>query len=153
MLISKNGIDFIKSFEGLRLTAYQCQAGIWTIGYGHTRNVKQGDVITKEQAEELLKSDICPIAQLLEKWLKKNQIELEQNEYDAVFSLVFNIGMNNFIGSSVAKYIIQRREKVTIANAFLLWNKIRKNGNLVISNGLVIRRKKERALFLDNNYN
>ena len=52
MEISKNGIELIKRFEGCRLTSYKCPAGIWTIGYGHTANVKQGDIITKEKATE-----------------------------------------------------------------------------------------------------
>ena len=55
---SKTGIDLIKKFEGCRLTAYKCAAGVWTIGYGHTSGVKSTNVITQEKAEELLRADL-----------------------------------------------------------------------------------------------
>ena len=56
--VTKEGIDLIKKFEGCKLTAYKCPAGVWTIGYGHTKGVKKGQKITKEEAEELLKQDL-----------------------------------------------------------------------------------------------
>ena len=61
MRISKQGLDFIKSFEGLRLKSYQDSIGVWTIGWGHTRGVKKGQVITKEQAEQFILDDLAPI--------------------------------------------------------------------------------------------
>ena len=59
MQISQKGLDLIKEFEGLRLDAYQCSAGVWTIGFGTARGVKRGDRITKERAEELLREGVA----------------------------------------------------------------------------------------------
>ena len=58
MQISKKGIDLIKRFEGCRLKAYKCPAGVWTIGYGHTSGVKQGDTISQQQADSWLRYDL-----------------------------------------------------------------------------------------------
>lgn len=136
MLISDKGIDLIKQFEGCRLTAYQCAAGVWTIGYGHTQGVVQGQTITQEQAEALLLADIRRY-----EWYVHEDVDLEltQGQYDALVSFTFNCG-----GGSL-KTLIENRTLEQIADALLLYNKSAKGEKL---EGLVRRREAERKLFL-----
>ncbi|MGL5636908.1 MAG: lysozyme, partial [Bacteroidales bacterium] len=90
MKISKDGIALIKKFEGCRLEAYRCSAGVWTIGYGHTgKEVKPGVVISQQQAEEWLLVDCNRVLMMLRKALR---VPLKQNQLDALVSLGFNIG-------------------------------------------------------------
>lgn len=100
MNISKNGIDFIKKEEGLVLNAYLCPANVWTIGYGHTNGVKKGDKITEEQAEDFLVNDLLYSERIVNKMVK---VKLNQNQYDALVSFVFNVGSGNFINSTLLK--------------------------------------------------
>lgn len=149
MKISSNGIDFIKQREGIRLDAYKCTAGVWTIGYGHTKGVKKGDKITEKQAEEFLESDLLAICEKpLSSFLEKNRIELNQNQYDAICSFIFNVGFNNFLSSSIARGLINREQKQSIANYFSKWVKVKKCGIYVIDKGLQNRRKLEIELFM-----
>lgn len=136
MKTSKNGLNIITKYEGLKLHAYKCPAGKWTIGYGHTLGVKQGDVITKEKALEYLKKDLETAE------IKVNAIDniyhFTQNEFDALVSFVYNVG--NVIG--VTGYC--KRSKSEIASAMLLYTKA--NGKTL--NGLVKRRQEEHVLFV-----
>lgn len=100
MNISKNGIDFIKKEEGLVLNAYLCPANVWTIGYGHTNGVKKGDKITEEKAEDFLVNDLLYSERIVNKMVK---VKLNQNQYDALVSFVFNVGSGNFINSTLLK--------------------------------------------------
>ena len=100
MNISKNGIEFIKKEEGLVLDAYLCPANVWTIGYGHTNSVKKGDKITEEQAEDFLVNDLLYSERIVNKMVK---VKLNQNQYDALVSFVFNVGSGNFINSTLLK--------------------------------------------------
>lgn len=100
MNISKNGIDFIKKEEGLVLNAYLCPANVWTIGYGHTNGVKKGDKITEEQAEDFLVNDLLYSERVVNKMVK---VKLNQNQYDALVSFVFNVGSGSFINSTLLK--------------------------------------------------
>lgn len=100
MNISKNGIDFIKKEEGLILNAYLCPANVWTIGYGHTNGVKKGDKITEEQAEDFLVNDLLYSERIVNKMVK---VKLNQNQYDALVSFVFNVGSGSFINSTLLK--------------------------------------------------
>lgn len=77
MHISEKGLVLLKRYEGLRLKAYQCRAGRWTIGYGHTHNLNMGDVITQEQAEAFLREDIAQVTALLNAQIK---VPLTQNQ-------------------------------------------------------------------------
>ena len=83
MRTSQNGINLIKRFEGCRLTSYKCPSGKWTIGYGHTNGVKQGQKITKIKAEEYLKNDLKAFENAVEKMVK---VPLNQNQFDALVS-------------------------------------------------------------------
>ena len=102
MNISQNGINLIKQFEGLRLKAYQCAAGVWTIGYGHTSGVKKGDKITPKQAEDFLRSDLEKFENAINNLVIA---ELNQNQFDALVSFVFNIGINAFKQSTMLKFL------------------------------------------------
>ena len=93
--ISKVGLDLIKSFEGCRLTAYQCAAGVWTIGYGHTKGVKSGDKITQAKADEFLKEDVSRFEKHVNTVDQSHGYHFTQNEFDALVSFAFNIGNIN----------------------------------------------------------
>ena len=84
MKIGNSGLQLIKSFEGCRLTAYKCPAGVWTIGYGHTAGVKQGMTITQEQADNYLKSDLV----IYENHVNNLNRSFNQNEFDALVSIL-----------------------------------------------------------------
>ena len=94
--IGQAGLALIKQFEGCRLTAYQCSAGVWTIGYGHTAGVHKGMKITQAQAEEYLKHDVAKF----EKYVNNPSYvpftdKLNQNQFDALVSFAFNLGQGN----------------------------------------------------------
>ena len=89
MKTSQTGIDLIKQFEGCVLTAYKCPAGVWTIGYGHTAGVKQGQRITAAQAESYLRSDLEKYEKKVDKY---SRYGWNQNEFDALVSFAYNIG-------------------------------------------------------------
>ena len=86
MEISSNGLEFIKQHEGLYLHAYDDGVGVMTIGYGHTKNVKRGDVITLQQAEEYLRDDLKEFEQAI----NSLNLQLKQNEFDAFVSFYYN---------------------------------------------------------------
>lgn len=92
MELSKKGLELIKSFEGCRLSAYQCAAGVWTIGYGHTSGVKKGDKITQAEAESFLLSDCARFVTHVNEINNKYQYGFNQNEFDALVSFAYNIG-------------------------------------------------------------
>jgi lysozyme len=145
METNQKGIDLIKFFEGCKLTAYLCPAGIPTIGYGHTgTDVTQADVgkktITKEQAEALLISDLPKY----EKGVTNNvKSVINQNQFDALVSFVYNLGEGNFKSSTLLKKINANPNDATIRNEFNKW--INSNGKPL--SGLVIRRKQEADLY------
>lgn len=136
MEISKNGINLIKKFEGCKLKAYKCAAGVWTIGYGHTSGVKYTDTITESQAEKYLKEDLAKFEANVEKY--NGKYSWNQNEFDALVSFAFNVGSIDQLTASGT------RSKCVIADKILLYNKA---GGKVLS-GLTERRKSERELFL-----
>lgn len=90
--VSKNGIDLIKKFEGCRLKAYKCPAGVWTIGYGHTKGVKANQKITKEEAEKLLKEDLQKYVDHVRYYDKTYGYNFNQNQFDALVSFAYNLG-------------------------------------------------------------
>lgn len=140
-------IEIIKRHEGLRLQAYlPTPNDVWTIGYGHTKTARQGMRITEAQAEELLRGDIKWVEDTINRLVKVN---INQNQFDALGSLVFNIGASQFSKSSVLRRL-NAGEYEEAANAFLMWNKQKdkKTGKMNVLPGLVKRRQEERALFL-----
>lgn len=140
MKTSQNGIDLIKKFEGCRLTTYEDEGGLPTIGYGHTGNIEMGLTITQDQADQYLSDDLIHTETGIECMVN---VPLNQNQFDALVSLVFNIGRGNFKDSTC----LQRLNSglyFEAANWILPWHKI----HGVESESLANRRTAERALFL-----
>lgn len=138
--------QLIKESEGLKLEAYLDAVGVWTIGYGDTgADVKEGLVITKEEAEERLEQRLREFEGYVNKYVK---VDLNQNQFDALVSLVYNIGPENFRTSTLLK-LLNLSDYQGAADQFPRWNKGRVNGKLVALNGLTTRRNKERKLFLE----
>lgn len=156
MNTSKKGKALIKKYEGCRLKAYKCPAGVLTIGYGHTNNVRLDDVLTQDEAEKLLDIDIRIKENELNKLIK---VPVTQNQYDALISLLFNIGVGNFRTSTLLRLLNQKNYKGA-GERFLLVNNSAKTkedkyrGSFVFDNrkkvldGLVKRRAEEKELFL-----
>ena len=142
MHINDDGLNIIKESEGLRLKAYKCPSGVWTIGYGHTgKDVKKGMVITEEKATELLKRDIARFERHVSAY---NKIyNFTSNEFSALVSFAFNLGSI----TGLTKNGI--RTKQQIANKMLEY--CYAGGKKL--NGLYKRRQEERKLFLKKNNN
>ena len=139
-------VDLIKKHEALRLEAYlPTPHDVWTIGYGHTKNVHEGMHITDQEAERLLRWDIEWVEDTLNEVVK---VPLTQKQYDALASLVFNIGAGAFRKSTVLRRL-NNKDYEGAADAFLMWNKQRQNGKLKVLRGLTKRRTEEMELFLD----
>ncbi|PKN16514.1 MAG: hypothetical protein CVU66_00760 [Deltaproteobacteria bacterium HGW-Deltaproteobacteria-23] len=139
MKTGQKGIDLIKSYESLELKAYRCPAGVLTVGYGHTgSDVKHNTEITKEKAEELLKKDLASAEMVV------NRIQgLNQNQYDALVSFVYNCGSGNFDKSTLKRLVISNPYDPKIREAFGMW--IKANGKPMA--GLVRRRESEANLY------
>lgn len=145
MALSQAGIDLIKRWEGLRLDAYKCSAGVLTIGYGHTSaagapKVVAGMTITKQEAEDILKRDLEIYEDAVRLAITK---PMNANQFAACVSLCYNIGPSNFKTSSVVKRF-NSGDVAGAADSFLMWNKA--GGEAV--QGLVNRREDEKKLFL-----
>ena len=139
MKTSQRGINLIKQFEGVRFTAYKCPAGVYTIGYGHTRGVKRGMKITEEEANAYLTADLLNSEKAVERY--DSVYHWNQNEFDALVSFTFNCGAANL------RSLLRngRRNRSQIAATLPLY---RKAGGKVLK-GLERRRAAEKALFLE----
>ena len=138
--INQAGLDLIKQFEGLRLFAYKCPAGVWTIGYGHTGpDVHPKLQITKERADMLLQQDVLWACKAVADNVK---VALTDNQFSALVSLVFNIGESAFKKSTILRMVNEGRLKDAQAQ-FARWNKV----GGVPSIGLTRRRKAEAELW------
>lgn len=145
--ISKNGLELIKKYEGLRLSAYKDPAGILTIGYGHTKTVKPGMVINEEMANLLLKIDLMDAENAVRNLV---DVELTQNQFDALVSFVFNVGTTKFKNSTLLKKLNEGKI-LEAGEEFMKWTKARQPGGLKELPGLVKRRAEEKVLFLSKN--
>ena len=139
MRTSEEGIALLKKFEGCELRAYQDSVGVWTIGYGHTKNVKEGMEITKEEAEVMLKEELPEYEDYVDKLV---EIPLSQNEFDALVCWVYNLGPTNLKSSTLLK-VLNKGDKDGVPSQIRRWNKA---GGEVL-NGLVRRRNAEALLF------
>lgn len=139
MIVSTNGINFITKLEGCKLKAYKCPAGIWTIGVGHTGQVKETDVITEDYAKILLDRDLEPI----NKFLSSEFPMINQNQFDALASFIFNIGLGAFKKSTMY-HLLKEADFDKASEQFDKWV----YANHVKLEGLVKRRNKEKELFL-----
>lgn len=143
---SKHAEALIQNAEGYSSKAYLCPAGKWTIGWGHTKNVKSGDVCSKELALIYLQEDLKEAARVVLQYVK---VPLNQNQLDALTSFCFNVRPSLFRTSTLLKKL-NKGDYIGAANEFPRWNKGRVKGKLVVLNGLVTRRKAEKDLFLSN---
>jgi GH24 family phage-related lysozyme (muramidase) len=146
MNIGNKGLRLIKEFEGCKLTAYICPAGIWTIGIGSTRYsdgsaVKRGQTLANEEAALLLLSKTLAS---YEHAVNAIKVDLTQNEFDALVSLTYNIGARNLANSTLVKMLKAGDSKAEIAKQFLRWDKA---GGKPLA-GLTRRRNAEAELFL-----
>jgi GH24 family phage-related lysozyme (muramidase) len=137
--LSAQGLDLVKRFEGLRLAAYQDSAGVWTIGYGHTGNVRPGQRITEAQAEQLLRKDVA----WAEDAVRKNvDVPLSQGQFDALVSFTFNLGS----GALQRSTLLKKLNAGDYAGAQAEFGRFVHAGGRVLP-GLVRRRADEAALF------
>jgi lysozyme len=147
MRISLKSVEFLKEIEEFRSQAYPDQGGIWTFGYGTTvvdgLPVLPGMTITPERATILLYKHCGPVEQAIERFVNR---KLNQNEFDALVLLTYNIGIRAFRHSSLRK-AINFGEPIT-ERLFTMWNKVTIKGKLVKSNGLQTRREREYKLFM-----
>ena len=133
-------VEIVKRFEGLRLDAYLCPAGIWTIGYGHTGGVQGGERITEERAEELLMEDLKSVQRRLAPAV---EVPVTAGQAAALMSLAFNVGVGAVTGSKLLRRLNQGLPEAA-ADEFLDWTRA---GGRELP-GLVRRRRAERDLFL-----
>jgi lysozyme len=145
-VISATGLNALMAHEGVRLRAYQDEAGVWTICYGHTKGVYAGMVATQAQCEDFLRADI--------KWAEYAVnslvvVPLTQNQFDALVSFVFNVGYANFKDSTLLKRL-NAGDYAAAAQEFPKWSMLRdkKTGKKRLSQGLLRRRMDEQTLFL-----
>ena len=141
MNISRAGLTLIKDFEKLRLTAYLDAAGVWTIGYGHTRSALPGMQISEARALDLLSQDVEDAEFTVQRFVRA---PITQYQFDALVSLVFNIGGGAFKSSTILRLINERAEPLRIGAEFKRW--VYGNGKKL--GGLELRRAAERRMYL-----
>lgn len=146
---SKQLEPMIGAEEGDRLVAYKDEVGVWTIGRGHTGKVNgvpihAGMVITHQEDDELYQEDLKPRLEALDQHV---HVPLNQNQVDALLSLMWNIGIGAFESSTLLKLLNQRNYNGA-AEQFLVWDKVNIDGKFETSEGLLKRRQREMALFL-----
>ena len=117
MKASEKAYSLIRQFEGLRLTAYKCSVGVWTVGYGHTSGVVPGMAITKERAEAFLRQDIASVENIV----NAERLNLRQCQFDALVSFVFNVGGGNFRKSTLLRKAKANPDDNSIMDEFLRW--------------------------------
>lgn len=139
MKVSQDCIQLVKHFEGFEDTAYLCPANVWTIGYGRTRNVKEGDKITEVQAERDLLEEL---EEFKHQVLDSVKVELKQNELDALTSWTYNLGVGNLKSSTLLKKL-NAGNKDEVPAEIVRWNKA--NGKVLA--GLTKRREAEAELW------
>lgn len=137
MNIGNKGLELIKSFEGCRLSAYKCPAGVWTIGYGRTQGVYEGMVITQAQADNMLREDVKYYADAVDRY--NSRFNFNQAEFDSLTSFTYNCGVG-----SLQAVMSCCNTKQEIAEECKLYNK----GGGVVLAGLVRRREEEYKLFM-----
>jgi lysozyme len=146
--INSKGLDLIKKSEGLKLVAYQDQAGVWTIGYGHTKGVFRGMNITEAQAEAFLLDNIANACRAVETYVK---VTLTDNQFAALVDFTFNEGDGALEHSTLLR-LLNSGDFIGAAQQFLVWDKIHEDGRVVESSDLKLRRQSEQVLFLENEY-
>lgn len=148
MRLDTNGYKLIQGFEGLKLAAYQDSAGIWTIGYGNItyedgKRVQRGDMITQEKADLLFKYYANKFASQVDALITK---PVSQNQFNAMVSLAYNIGIGAFSKSTLLKKVNNNPNDTSIKDEFIKW--VNAGGKKI--QGLVNRREKESYLYFHN---
>ena len=139
MKCSQEGLELIKKFEGCKLKSYKCPAGVWTIGYGHTEDVKEGDIVSPQEADKLLRADVFKF----EEYVADNvTVKLTQNQFDALVTWTFNLGVGNLRNSTMLKKL-NNTDYTSVPFEMKRWNKA---GGKTLD-GLVRRRQAESLLF------
>lgn len=139
MKCSQEGLELIKKFEGCKLKSYKCPAGVWTIGYGHTEDVKEGDIVSPQEADKLLRADVFKF----EEYVADNvTVKLTQNQFDALVTWTFNLGVGNLRNSTMLKKL-NNADYTSVPFEMKRWNKA---GGKTLD-GLIRRRKAEGLLF------
>jgi lysozyme len=139
MNISKEGLSLIKKFEGCELEAYLCPAGVWTIGYGHTKDVKEGDKINRDEADYLLQEEMIEYESYINDFV---EVPLNQNQFDALCSWVYNLGPTNLKNSTMLR-VLNEEKYADVPQEIKRWNKA---GGEVLD-GLIKRREAEAKMF------
>ena len=141
MTPSKDCIDMVKHFEGFKAVAYLCPANVWTIGYGRTKNVKEGDITSMPQATRDLEEELIEFG---EQVLSVVDVELSQNEFDALASWTYNLGVGNLQSSTLLKKL-NSGDKNSVPEEMIRWNKA---AGKVLA-GLTRRREAEAKLWVN----
>lgn len=139
MRTSGQGVALIKKFEGCELKAYQCSANVWTIGYGHTRGVKEGDEISADKAEYILLEDLIEFEKYVDQLVT---VSLNQDQFDALVAWTFNLGPTN-LKESTMLLRLNEAQYDDVPAQMARWNR---SGGEVLE-GLKRRRKAEGLLF------
>ena len=139
MKISEEGKALIKKFEGCKLEAYKCPAGVWSIGFGFTKDVQEGDVWSQTHAEEMLEIELEEYEGYINDLV---DVPLEQHQFDALVAWVYNLGAGNLISSTLL-IKLNAKEYADIPHEIQRWNKAAGE----VLEGLVRRRKAEALLF------
>lgn len=140
--MTSKGIELIKRLEGLRLEAYRCPAGVWTIGYGHTKGVKEGQRVSREEAERMLREDLLYYENMVGMLVT---VPLTGDQVGALVSLAYNIGVEALRKSTVLKLINSGAKEAEVRKAWAMWNKA---GGKVLP-GLAKRREAELAVYFN----
>ena len=145
--LSPKGVELLKELEGCKLTAYYDECHILTIGFGHTgEDVHEGMTITEEEAVALLEKDLFRFITCIQQHVK---VSLSQNQLDALTILVYNIGEEAFLTSTLLHKLNDKAPNSEIKSWWLCWDKIKKNGKIMLSKVLFDRRRKEFELYCE----
>lgn len=142
--INQDGLYLVREFEGFSAVAYRCPAGVWTIGYGHTKDVKQGDRISVDDAIKLLVQDLNDAGEHVERLI---HVPLGENQYAALCSFTLNVGPTALIESTLREKLNQG-DYDAVPEQLMRWTKATVDGRKVVLPGLVRRRAAEVALWL-----
>lgn len=142
MKTGQRGVNLIRGFESLELEAYQDSAGVWTIGYGHTKDVTPGMRISEIQAESRLLEDILVAEQAVKRHVK---VSLKPSQFDALVSFVFNLGEGNFMDSTLLK-VVNLEQHYYVPRELTRW--VHSSGKPL--KGLSRRRAAESVLYLED---
>lgn len=137
-------LNLIKAFEGLRLEAYKCSAGVWTIGYGHTKGVKKGQKCTKEQADQWLADEVGEFRKQVMELLPADVVD--ECKIAALTSFAYNVGVEAFKTSTLLQIIKEDQDDLRIVFQFSRWKRA---GGIIVM-GLFSRRKKECLTYFEN---